>query len=123
MSRKRKFSYTTSERIEELKKKKLKKNSESKIKWAVNAYNDWRNDRLENYNYDVGIYEADLNDLSSLTKENFQHALCHFVPEVTKVKGDGLYPGKTLYQMVVALQKYLHVHKMFWKVVDGPEFL
>ena len=122
MSRKQKYSFTTTECKEELKKIKLKKNSESKIKWAVNAYTDWCNQRLLTYNFDVGIYEANLEELPSLTKENFQHALCHFIPEVTKVKGEGPYPGKTLYQMVVALQKYLQINKMFWKLVDGQEF-
>ena len=70
------------------------------------AYVDWRNDRLKNFKYDVGIYEADLENIETLTKENLQHSLCHFIPEVTKIKGEGLYPGKTLYQMVAAIQCY-----------------
>ena len=61
-------------------------------------------------------------NLESLTKENLQHSLCRFVPEVTKRKGDGLYPGKTLYQMIVAIQKYLWINKLKWKLVEGAEF-
>ena len=54
---------------------------------------------------------------------NLKHSLCHFVPEVTKVKGEGLYPGKTLYQLIVAIQKYLHINRIMLRLVDGPEFL
>ena len=122
VSTKRKFSFQTNTRIEELKRIKLKKQSEAKVKWAVNAYNDWRNEHLYNYQYDYAIYKADLNKLEKLEKANLQHTLCHFIPEVTKVKGEGLYPGKTLYQMVVAIQKYLKINKIFWKLVDGSEF-
>ena len=120
---KRKFSFTTESRIEELKKIRLKKQTEAKVNWAVTAYTDWRNERLYNYNYDVGIYGADLHNLKELTIENLHHALCRFIPEVTKVKGDGPFPGKTLYQMVVAIQKYLHINRIMWHLVDSLDFL
>ena len=94
VSTKRKFAFQSNNRIEELKKIKMKKQSEAKVKWAVNAYNDWRNERLFNYQYDVGIYEADLNKLENLQKDNLQHALCHFVPEVTKLKVKGRIQGE-----------------------------
>ena len=123
MSRKRKFSYATRDRIEELKQIRMKKTSESKVNWAVKAYRDWRQDRLYNFNYDVGIYEADIDNIESLSKGNLEHALCHFVPEVTKVKGEGPYPGKTLYQLIAAIQKYLNINRIMWRLVDGPEFL
>ena len=58
-----------------------------------------------------------------LTIKNFQHAMCRFVPEMTKVKGDGPFPGKTVYQMVVAIQKYLHINKIMWRLVDSTEFI
>ena len=90
----------------------MKKKSEKKLDWAVTAYVDWRYERLEKFNYDVGIYYADLLDLNSLTKENLQHALCAFIPEVTQKKGEGPFPGKTLYQMVTVIQKYLWVNKI-----------
>ena len=74
------------------------------------------------FNYDVAIYFSDLSDLTNLTLENFCHALCYFIPEVTKSKGEGQYPGSTLYQLVVAIQKYLNVNKIGWKLIEGPEF-
>ena len=101
---------------------KLKKKTEAKVNWAVTAYNEWRDDRLRTFKYDPGIYFADLRDLNSLEKCNLEHALCHFVPEVTKVRGEGLYTGKTLYQIVVTLQKYLNVNKLNWQLVEGKEF-
>ena len=101
---------------------KLKRKSEAKLNWAVTAYNDWREERLWTFQYDVPIYYADLNNLAELTKPNLQHALCRFVPEVTKKKGEGLYLGQTLYQMIVGIQKYLFLNKLKWKLIDGEEF-
>ena len=122
MSTKRKFSFASSEHIDELKRIRLKTSTESKVNWAVKAYNDWRNERLYNFQYDVGIYEADINNLSTLTRKNLQHLLCYFVSEVTKVKGDGPYPGRTLYEMIVAIQKYLKINRLPWKLVDSSQF-
>ena len=119
---KRSYNFLSEDKIASLKEIKLKKKTESKMNWAVSAYIDWHNERLDKFNYDVGIYYADITDLGSLTKENLQHALCHFIPEVTKKKGDGLYPGRTLYEMIVAIQKYLWVNKLKWKLVEGDDF-
>ena len=119
---KRKFDYALEERIQKLKQIKLKKSCESKLDWAVTAYCDWRNDRLERYDYDSAIYFADLLDLEKLQKDNLNHALCRFVSEVTRKRGTGPFPGATLYQMVVAIQKYLTVNKLKWKLIEGEEF-
>ena len=100
----------------------MKKRSESKMNWGVKAFIDWHEEHLKNFNYDVGIYYSDLKDLPNLTMENFRHALCYFIPEVTKSKGEGEYPGSTLYQLVVAIQKYLNVNKINWKLIEGDEF-
>ena len=66
--------------------------------WGVNAYNEWCNEQLRTFNYDYAIYMVDLNNLQTLEKETLEYALVHFIPEVTKVNGDGAYPGHTLYQ-------------------------
>ena len=115
----RKFSYVSEDRIAHLKTIRLKPNSASKVNWGVNAYNEWHEDRLKRFQYDVGIYLVDLNDLKSFMKENLNHALCRFILEVTKQKGDGPYPGHTLYQMIKAIQKHLNVNKLGWKLVEG----
>ena len=37
--------------------------SEAKIRWAVKAYSDWRDVKLENVDCDREIVYSDLNDL------------------------------------------------------------
>ena len=51
-----KFSFTTKTRIEELKRIWLKKPTEAKVNWAITAYTDWCNERLYNYNNNVGFF-------------------------------------------------------------------
>ena len=116
------YNFLPEAHIRQLQQIQLKKRTEAKCNWAVSAYNDWHSERLEKFNYDAPIYFADLRDLSNLTKDNFQHAMCRFVPEVQKRNGNGDYPAKTLYQMVVSIQKYLTVNKFNWKLVEGPDF-
>ena len=99
----------------------MKKTTARKCNWAVTAYNDWREERLRTFNYDYPIYEANLNDLKNLDKANLQYVLCRFVPKVTRKRGDGPFPGKTLYQMIVAIQKHLWVNKI--NLVEGRDFL
>ena len=118
VSNKRLYNFKSEAKIEELKKIRLKKRTEAKMNWGVKSYNAWREQRLIDFNYDPGIFFADLNDLANLNKENFEHAMCRFIPEVTKSRGEGLYPAKTLYQLVVAIQKFLNVNKIAWKLVD-----
>ena len=115
----RNFNVVSDEHVEQLKCIKLKPKTEAKVNWGVNAYNEWRNYRLHTFNYNVAIYYADLNHLESLTKDNLNSALCRFIPEVTKQKGDGQYPGRTLYQMICAIQKHLQVNKLYWKLLEG----
>ena len=100
----------------------MKKRSEKKMYWGVNAYTEWREERLRSFNYDYPIYMADLNNLETLQKDNFEYAMIRFIPEVTKVNGEGLYPGKTLYQLCTSIQKYLNINKIPWKLVKGSEF-
>ena len=98
-----KFHFATEAHIEELKQIRLKCKTEGKVNWAVSAYVQWCEERLKQFKYDVGIYFADLNNLKDLEASNLEHVMCHFVPEVTMVRGEGLYPGQTLYWMIVAI--------------------
>ena len=123
VSRKRRsFKFLTEERIAELRKIKMKKRSENKVKWAVNAYCEWRISRLESVQFDQSIFDCDLRNLVGITKENLEYSLCRFVPEVTKSKGDGPYPGKTLYQLIVAIQKFVHLNQIKWRLIHGEHF-
>ena len=121
VSKARKFKFLNGNHIQELKNIQMKKRTFSKMSWGVNSYNEWRKARVANA-YNESVFNANLEDLSNLNKEELEESLCHFVPEVTKSKGEGAYPGKMLYEMVVSIQKYLNVNKINWKLVDGPDF-
>ena len=117
----RKFNFMSSQKIRDLKQVKLKARTASKVNWAVTAYNDWRFLRLENA-YNESIFNANLSNLADLEEVSFCESLCHFIPEVSKSKGEGLYPAKTLYQLIVAIQMHLNVNKIAWKLIDGAAF-
>ena len=58
-------------------------------------------------NYDCRIFETNLEEVNILTKANLAYSLCKFIPEVTKVKDGAPYPGATLYQLVIVIQRHL----------------
>ena len=121
MSNIRKFNFLPSQHIQNLKEVKLKERTTSKLNWAVKAYKEWRLVRLE-HSYNEAIFNADIGNLNQIDEVSFGESLCYFIPEVSRAKGEGLYPAKTLYQLIVALQKYLNVNKVPWKLLDGPRF-
>ena len=119
----RKFHSVSESQIMELKKVQMKKRSEYKMMWAVRAFNEWHSNRLNDIiNFDNKIFDANLADVEKLSKENFEYAMCRFIPEVRKLKSGDDYPGKTLYEMCVAIQKYVNLNGKKWKLVDGPDF-
>ena len=118
----RTFHKVTRSRLADLKIKKLKKRSETKMWWGVRAYQEWRLNRLNDIGtYDENIFNANLDDLKSVTKVNLVKSLCRFIVEVKKVSGEE-YPGKTLYQLAISIQKYLHEKGLKWKLIDESEF-
>ena len=91
--------------------------------WAARAYNKWQLNKLQDVvNFDYKIFYLNLDNVDKLDKENFVYSLCRFVPEATKVKDGSDYPGKTLYEMCVTLQKFVNQKGKQWKLVDGPDF-
>ena len=118
---KRCFNFISSQKLAKLKEQKVKKKTQSKVNWGVTAFNQWRKARIDNGNCDSCSINTDLGDVNSLTKGNLIGALCYFVPEVTKKSGEP-YPGPTLYQLLIAIQKYLKLKKIDWNIVYGPEF-
>ena len=54
----------------------------------MKAFKDWHSIRLAN-EFDVKIYECDLDRVELLERDLFEYAMCRFLAEVTKVK-DGL---------------------------------
>ena len=118
---KRSIQLTSSQRMKQLKQIQVKPNTQMNINWAIAAYNRWRNNRLETYEYDYGIYFADIMEPDKLEKMNLCHSLCYFIPKITKKSGEH-FPGKTLYQLVVVIQKYLQTKKLKWRLIEDPEF-
>ena len=58
------------EKISKLMEINFQQRTETKIKWAVNCYNEWREMQLDRVDYEEEIYDANLNDISNLTKAN-----------------------------------------------------
>ena len=107
--------------ITELKKKQIKKRTFAKTKWGVNTYNEWREHRLVD-GYDEQIFNANIESIDTLTKADLCHALCRFIPEITKAKDGTEYPGKTLYELVISIQRHLNENSVNWKLIDDIEF-
>ena len=120
--RKRSFNTISEDKLSKMMQLTFQQRTEAKIKWAVRCYNDWRTMRLDQEECDQEIIDADIEDIDKLSKENFEFALCRFVCEVRKVNSDEDYPGRTLYQMVCALQNQLKKKGIEWKIVHGSEF-
>ena len=90
--------------------------------WGVKTYQEWRENKLSDIaNYDECVFNVNLDNLESLTKQNLEHSLCMFIAEVCKVNGDD-YPGKMLYQLTVSIERFLTEKGLNWKLVDGPDF-
>ena len=107
-----------------LKTKWMKKQTFNKMQWGVRAYNDWRDDKIrDSENCYPFIVRSDLKNLESLEVNDFCESLCMFTPQVTKVKTGKDYPGKTLYEMIVSIQKFLNQNNKPWKLIEGPEFV
>ena len=112
------------QKLDLLKRKQLKQRTLSKVKWAVRAFQEWHGVRLgDKSNVDECIVKANLSDLDNLKEDDLQQVLCMFIPEVTKVKDGGDYPGKTLYEMIIVIQKYLNENQIGWKLIDGADFV
>ena len=71
--------------------------------------------------FDVRIYESDLDRVELLECDSFEYAMCNFIAEVKKVDGSE-YPGKTLYHLVVSIQKHVNSKGKNWKLIEGSQF-
>ena len=65
------------------------------------------------------MLRSDLNDCNNLVKDDFEYSMCKFVAEVVKAKDGSDYPGRTLYQLCVSVQKYLFMNGIKWKLIEG----
>lgn len=89
--------------------------------WAFRVFCDWKtawNKRALN-DSNLNIISGELLDMS---KKDLVYALSHFILEVKKKTGQ-LYPTETLYELVITLQMYCHMHGKYYKFIDDEEFL
>ena len=56
-----------------------------------------------------------------LEKDSFEYSMCAFIAEVRKVDGSE-YPGKTLYHLVVSIQKFVNSEGKNWKLLEAGSF-
>ena len=116
------FCHISTERVNKLKEDKIKKRTYAKMQWAVKAFREWHSNRMSDVNtFDARIYESDIDRVELLEIDSFQFSVCCFLAEVHKVDGTE-YPGKTLYHLIVSLQKHLMARGKMWKLVEGEEF-
>ena len=117
------FKAVSEAKLTELKTRWMKKRTFNKMQWGIRTFKDWRNERLSSPGlFDVILSELDIDVKATITKSGLSHALCMFLAEVTKKDGKP-YPGKTLYELVVCLQKSLNQRDIPWKLIEDPAFL
>ena len=88
VNRKCLFHHVSEAQIADLKEEKMKKYSFAKMNWAVNAYREWCESRLDSdFDYDEKIFKANLDDVANITKQDLEYALCRLIPVVRKKKG------------------------------------
>ena len=120
----RRFKQISDDKMKQLQQEQVKRRTYAKVQWAINAFNEWRNTRISTPElFDVRVYETDMDRVDLLEKDSFEYTMCKFIAEVTKVKDGADYPGNTLYQMCVSIQKYLNLKGKTWKLVEGGQFI
>ena len=100
----------------------MKKRTFNKVQWAIKAYRDWRLHRMSDVSlFDARIYESGVDRVELLERDSFEFAMCNFIAEVRKVDVSK-YPGKTLYHLVVSIQKHINSKGRNWKLIEGSQF-
>ncbi len=84
-----------------------------KMLWAVNMYDQWRKS--------YGNEAPDLNFIHDLNKLSVCSALCQFISQVKRMDGN-YFPGHTLYEIIMCIQIYLESHGLSWKLLDDNLF-
>ncbi len=109
------------DRMDMLSHKNFAVNTENKISWATQLYQDWWFERLKKPDCNPHIRWCNLKEVKLLNKANFAISMCSFLSEVRKKDGSD-YPSVTLRQLVLMIQFYLEKHGLCWKLLDEDEF-
>ena len=85
------------------------------MKWVLKMYNDWRSYR--NSQPELENISCNLDDLTTVTKDNLMFAVCRFLTEVKKLDGSD-FPGRTLYDILICVQFHLETLGIHWKLLN-----
>ena len=113
---------STESELEALSKKTFAPNTYQKIVWVLGLYREWRNYRIKLDECLYYVCRCELEKGQFMEPNVLCQALCAFISEVRK-KGGGEFPGRTLYEIIVNLQFALEKRGIFWKLLDGREFV
>lgn len=95
--------------------------TKKKAMWAFRVYTDWKEARNVKAVDDstLSLITGELLEMSSVELNNI---LCRFVLEVRK-KNAEFYPSDTLYELMISLQIYFHMHGRYVKFLDDQDFV
>ena len=99
------------------------KSTKYKEKWAVNLFENWRQQRNEKVCNTGGITDVKIlhNSLEVMPDEELNRSLALFVCQVRKANGSK-YPPKTLHGMVASIQHYLKGKKRIVRLFNDDKF-
>ena len=99
------------------------KSTKYKEKWAVNLFENWRQQRNEKVSNTGGITDVNIlhNSLEVMSDEELNRSLALFVCEVRKANGSK-YPPNTLHGMVASIQHYLKRKKRIVRLFNDDKF-
>ena len=99
------------------------KSTKYKEKWAVNLFENWRQQRNEKVGNTGGIIAVNIlhNSLQVMSDEELSRSLALFVCEVRKANGSK-YPPNTLHGMVASIQHYLKGKKRIVRLFNDDKF-
>ena len=108
-----------SDALDRLSKKSFAPETMKKINWVVKMFADWR--KYKNSIPSMEFIYCDLDDVRKITQGNLCFAMMRFITEVRKLDGS-MFPGKTIYDLVVSVQMHLETFGFTWKLIDDVEF-
>ncbi len=114
----------SSQQLNDFTRQKFSDNSQKKMKWVVDLYNQWHAHYITALDCPSAIKRSDLNFPNSITKTDLMYTLLRFVTEICKLNSDN-YPPRTIYQIVICLQMYLESSKVYFKLLskEDPTFV
>ena len=116
----RRFVQKTDDELKEVARNAVPIQTRKKALWAAGVFDQWRvwrNQKAET-DKDISIVHP---PLQMLTKDELDFCLCRFICEVRKADG-AEYPGKTCYEIVTSIQKYLEINGKCFKLLSDTDF-